>query len=36
MWQLVKQSNYAVELCLYSITLLMKRIEQEINFKSKC
>lgn len=35
-WQLVKQFNYATELSFYSITLLMKRTEQEINFKSKC
>lgn len=35
-WQLAKQFNYEVELSFYSITLLMKRVEQEINFKSKC
>lgn len=33
-WQLVEQFNYAFELCFHSITLLMKRIEQDINFKS--
>lgn len=33
-WLLVEQFNYAVELGFYSITLLMKRIEQDINFKS--
>lgn len=35
-WQLVKQFSYAVELIFYSVTLLIKGIEQEINFKSKC
>lgn len=35
-WQLVKQFNYAVQLGFYSVTPVIKRIEQEINFKSKC